>query len=273
MMTPSEHPCVTLLTDFGLTDVYVGVMKGVMAQINPSLQVIDLTHQIPPQQVAVACFSLASAYAHFPPGTVHVAVVDPGVGGQRRAVAVEFPGGFLVGPDNGLFNGVLAQADAIAAVELTNPEYWHTPHPSSTFHGRDIFAPVGAHLASGVPLHQIGEEISVNSLIQADWATYVQTDVGLQGIIQHVDRFGNLITNIPARAIAAQSWSATVSQVTVASHSAYGNVAPGQPLALIGSHGWVEIAVNCGDAQFQFRAKLGDPVTVELDEPLTPSAS
>ncbi len=154
-----ENRLVTLLTDFGLSDVYVGVMKGVITQINPRLRVVDLTHQIPPQNITAARFSLMNAYPYFPKGTVHVAVVDPGVGSHRRAIAIQLDSGFLVGPDNGLFSGVLSQTKVIAVVELTNPEYWQTSAPSQTFHGRDIFAPVGAHLASGVPLKQLGETI------------------------------------------------------------------------------------------------------------------
>ncbi|MHC5725640.1 MAG: SAM-dependent chlorinase/fluorinase, partial [Nostoc sp.] len=144
-----QQPLVTLLSDFGDRDVYVGIMKGIIAQINRRLTVVDLTHQIPPQDIAAARFCLMNAYPYFPVGTVHVAVVDPGVGSKRRAIAVEFAQGFLVGPDNGIFSGVLSQSPAIAAVELTNLNYRRTPQPSKTFHGRDIFAPIAANLASG----------------------------------------------------------------------------------------------------------------------------
>jgi len=140
----AEHRLITLLSDFGLKDVYVGVMKGVIAQINPGLTVVDLTHQIPPQNIAAARFNLMNAYLYFPVGTVHVAVVDPGVGSHRRGIALQIDAGFLVGPDNGLFSGVVHQTGVIAAVELTNAQYWWTPTPSTTFHGRDIFAAVGA---------------------------------------------------------------------------------------------------------------------------------
>ena len=165
---------LTLLTDFGLSDCYVGVMKGVIAQVNASLNVIDLTHQIPPQNVALARFALMTAFPYFPVGTVHVAVVDPGVGGTRRAIALAVgedaaqPSGFLVGPDNGLFSGVLTTYPAIAAVELTEPQYWRSPTPSATFHGRDIFAPVGAYLANGVPLNEVGQSIAPETLVSLD---------------------------------------------------------------------------------------------------------
>jgi hypothetical protein len=193
----NSNRILTLTSDFGLSDVYVGVMKGAIAQINPHLTVIDLTHDISPQNIAAAEFCLLDAYRYFPDGTVHVAVVDPGVGSNRRAIAIEFRHGFLVGPDNGIFSGVLSQSRAIAAVELTQTQYWRTPKPSNTFHGRDIFAPVGAHLASGVPLAELGRTIDLATLVQLDLPQLTHTSTGILGGIQYIDRFGNLVTNIP----------------------------------------------------------------------------
>ena len=155
---------ITLLTDFGDRDIYVGVMKGAIAKINPQLKIIDLTHQIPPQNLLAARFALSNAYPYFPSGTVHIAVVDPGVGSSRRGVAVELKGGYVVCPDNGLCSGILD--GAIAAVELNNSQYWRVSDPSYTFHGRDIFAPVGAHLANGVSLEELGREIDLASLVK-----------------------------------------------------------------------------------------------------------
>ncbi|HBE19368.1 MAG TPA: hypothetical protein DEG17_16930 [Cyanobacteria bacterium UBA11149] len=166
---------VTLLSDFGLRDVYVGVMKGVIAQINPLLTVVDITHEIPPQDIVAGRFNLMNAYSYFPKGTVHVAVVDPGVGSDRRAIAVQLESGFLVEPDNGLLSGVLSQNPPVKVVELTNPEYWLAATPSQTFHGRDIFAPVGAHLASGVPIEKLGKIIDVGTLVQLQIPTPTQT--------------------------------------------------------------------------------------------------
>lgn len=253
-----QHSLLTLLSDFGLSDIYVGVMKGVIAQVN-SITVVDLTHQIPPQNVAAARFCLMNAYPYFPAGTVHVAVVDPGVGSKRRAIAVEFADGFLVGPDNGLFSGVLSQSPAIAAVELTNPKYWRTPAPSNTFHGRDIFAPVGANLACGVPLNQVGSTIDPGTLVQLAIPERI-TDSGVVGCIQYVDHFGNLVTNIPATDVQGQSWSVVAAGQTIAGCQTYSNAAAGQAIALIGSHGWVEIAVNGGSAQAQLQLDWGAKV-------------
>ncbi|NET31146.1 MAG: SAM-dependent chlorinase/fluorinase [Cyanothece sp. SIO1E1] len=257
---------ITLLTDFGLNDVYVGVMKGVIAQINPALKVVDLTHQVPPQNVAIACFHLLSAYLYFPSDTVHVAVVDPGVGGLRRAIAIESAEGFWVGPDNGLFNGVLQQSPAIAIVELTNRDYWRTPEPSTTFHGRDIFAAVGAHLANGVALTDLGPKIEPQTLVQLAVPQYSRTDAGIMGAVQYIDRFGNLVTNIPGHEVMGQNWVLTLGKITMPGYVTYSDSAYGKPLALIGSHGWVEIAVNSGDAQFQLRAAIGDDVKITFNQ-------
>lgn len=253
---------ITLLSDFGLSDVYVGVMKGVIAQINPTLTVIDLTHEVPPQNIAAARFCLMSAYPYFRDGTVYVAVVDPGVGSNRRAVAIKFDGGFLVGPDNGLFSGVLSQSPPVAAVELTNSEYWRTLTPSTTFHGRDIFAAVGAHLASGVPLEKLGRAIKPETLVQLPIFECTQTDADVVGCIQYVDRFGNLITNVPANLVEEKTWSVEAAGLTILGNKTYSDSPLGSLVALVGSHGWVEIAVNNGNAQSQLQMDLGDSVQI-----------
>jgi hypothetical protein len=260
----SQNRILTLISDFGLSDVYVGVMKGAIAQINPAVTAVDLTHQIPPQNIAAARFCLMSAYSYFPHGTVHVAVVDPGVGSSRRAIAVEFERGFLVGPDNGLFSGVLSQRPAVAAVELTNPDYWRTPHPAATFHGRDIFAPVAAHLASGVPLHELGRKIDLATLVQLELPELVVTAAGIAGCIQYIDRFGNLVTNIPGTHVQGKTWSIMVAGLNIPGGKTYSDRPIGSAIALIGSHGWVEIAVNCGNAQMQLQQDWGARVEVVL---------
>ncbi|MCF4967713.1 SAM hydrolase/SAM-dependent halogenase family protein [Nostoc sp. CMAA1605] len=253
---------VTLLSDFGDRDVYVAVMKGVIAQINPQLRTVDLIHHIPAQNIAVARFCLMNACPYFPKGTVHLAVVDPGVGSQRRAIAVEFADGFLVGPDNGIFSGVLAESPAIAAVELTNPKYWRTPQPSKTFHGRDIFAPVAAHLASGVALQQLGREIDLASLIKLNIQQCNLTNTGVWGCIQYIDHFGNLVSNIPESSVQSQKWCVQISGVRIPGGKTYTDVALGEALALVGSHGWVEIAINGGNANLQMGINLSDELEV-----------
>jgi S-adenosyl-L-methionine hydrolase (adenosine-forming) len=256
---------LTLLSDFGDRDVYVGVMKGAIAQINPALTVVDLTHHIPPQNLMAARFNLMNAFPYFPQGTVHVAVVDPGVGSQRRAIAIELPQGFLVGPDNGIFSGILEHYPAIAAVELDNVQYWRSPTPSSTFHGRDIFAPVGAHLASGCRLNDVGRAIAPTSLVHLPLAPLEQTATGFVGCLQYIDHFGNLVTNIPGHLVQHHSWSVTVGATQIASHTTYAAVASGDLLALVGSHGWVEIAVSNGSAKEQLQIH---PVQLQPSEPI-----
>jgi S-adenosylmethionine hydrolase len=263
---------LVLLTDFGLQDAYVGMMKGVIAQIDPSLIVIDLTHQIPPQNLMAARFALMSAVPYFPSGSVYMAVVDPGVGTPRRAVAIEFgsapdrPAGFLVGPDNGLFSGVLDDVSALAAVELTNPRYWRTPTPSSTFHGRDLFAPVAAYLARGVPLHDLGAPINPDSLITLSIPNCRHMPMGneivIEGGIQAIDHFGNLVTTIPATEVMGKQWFVMLDDLRLLGQYTYNDVAPGNAVALIGSHGWVELAVNQGNAQTQLGVDWGKMVKV-----------
>jgi len=258
---------LTLLTDFGFTDVYVGLMKGIIATINPALAVIDLTHQIPAQHVEAARFNLLHAFPYFPARTVHVAVVDPGVGGPRRPIALACGDSFLVGPDNGLFSGVLEKYPATQAVVLTNQRYWQTPNPSSTFHGRDIFAPVGAYLASGVTLDAFGPPVDPVTLIHFPSPGYKRTESTLQGCVQYVDQFGNLVTNIPAAAVVDTSWAVMAQQLMIPSYRTYSESPANEPLALIGSHGWVEVAVNGGNAQYQLRLTWGDGITVLFNNP------
>lgn len=262
----TTNALLTLLSDFGWNDIYVGVMKGVIAQINPTLTVIDLTHDISPQNITAAQFNLLSAYPFFPTGTVHIAVVDPGVGSSRRAIAVELSDGFLVGPDNGLFTGLLAQKSVNQVVELNNTQYWRVPEPSHTFHGRDIFAAAAAHLASGVPFTELGEPIDPTTLTQLPIPACTAIPHGFAGNIQHIDRFGNVITNIPGDYVRGQNWSAIVGKRSLPGCHTYSDVSPGEPLSLIGSHGWVELAISGGDAHFQLRLNWEDMVQVVLKD-------
>ncbi len=278
----SKTQIVTLLTDFGLRDIYVGVMKGAIAQINPQLTIIDLTHEIPPQNIIAGRFCLMTAYSYFPVGTVHIAVVDPGVGSDRRSVAVECGNCVLVGPDNGLLSGVLSQENAMptagyayAAVELTNPEYWRTSEPSNTFHGRDIFATVGAHIATGVPLQQLGEAIDIDSLVRSPIPDCTPTEDGVDGCIQYIDTFGNLITNIPGNLVTGKNWSIALSPAklrdrycrdfVIATGKSYSNGEFGNLIALVGSHSWIEIAVYRGNAQAFLGIDWGAKVQIKFN--------
>lgn len=258
---------ITLLTDFGTQDTYVGVMKGVIASICPQATVIDLTHEVPPQDIATGAFLLDVSVDYFPPGTVHVAVVDPGVGTDRKPTAIQTDRAFFVGPDNGIFTLVLHRYRVLQAVHLDNPKY-HLPSKSTTFHGRDVFAPVAAHLAGGVPLEELGTPITrLQRLplprIRVEWQ-------GIRATVVHIDRFGNAITNLTHADY--RSWCARwdvkepivrIGQGTLlAIHQTYGDVPVGQPLALFSSSGRLEIAVNGGSAQQTFGLRRGDVVWV-----------
>ncbi len=251
---------ITLLTDFGHTDSYVGVMKGVIATISPQCQVVDLTHGIYPQDILAARFNLLTSYGYFPSGTVHGVVVDPGVGTQRAAVAAQVTAAagchFIVAPDNGILTGF----PMTAAVALTNADYWRTPQPSFTFHGRDIFAPAVAHLASGIPMENLGVPISVSSLVSLDIRDAVATEQGYRGSVQYIDHFGNLVTTITGDRLAGQAWHVCLGGGVIGYTTTYGHTESGAALALIGSHGYVEIAVNGGSAAQVFEAKVGDEV-------------
>lgn len=256
----SKKPIIALLTDFGLQDVYVGLMKAEIARVNPDLMTIDLTHDIPPQNIAAARFCLMEAYPYLPPETVCVAVVDPGVGSKRRGIAIQIENGYLIGADNGLFAGILSLSPPIKVIELTNKDYWGTRQPSNTFHGRDIFAPVAAHLASGVAIENLGVAIASDSLVRLDIPAYQKTDTNITGSIQYVDRFGNLITNIPAIAVNNCAWSITIDDRAIPSGKTYSDVEVGEIITLIGSHGWVEIAINSGNAEKILKLSWGDRV-------------
>ena len=262
---------ITLLTDFGLKDVYVGVLKGVIAQINSTLKIIDLTHEVPPQNLVAANFCLKNAYPYFPTETVHIPVVDPGVGSSRIAIAIQLPTGFLVGPDNGIFSGVLENIniEKITVVELTNSNYWRTDKPSTTFHGRDIFAPVGAHLASGVKLENLGEKINPHSLVKLPLNNIIFTESGIAGYIQYIDHFGNIITNISSNYIEGKKWLVVIkknqnisSVQTIVSGNTYADCKPGELIAIVGSHGFIEIAANGSSAHSQLNLEYGDRVEI-----------
>ena len=192
----SRPPIITLMTDFGLMDPYVGIMKGVILKIVPQATIVDLTHSISPQNIREAAFSLSTAIDYFPVGTIHLVVVDPGVGGKRRPIAVKTSQAYFVAPDNGVLTHSLKLNPASISIHLNNPAY-HLPKVSKTFHGRDIFSPAAAHLARGIPIHALGDRI--NDLVQISISQPVyQPNGNIEGQIQHIDRFGNCITNIPA---------------------------------------------------------------------------
>ncbi len=251
---------VTLLTDFGSRDVYVGVMKGVMLTVYPQVRWLDLTHEVPPQDCRTASFQLLQALPYFPAQTVHLVVVDPGVGTARRAIALKVTQGYCVGPDNGVFTHVLQRYAVEQAVELNRPQFWRQPNPSATFHGRDIFAPVAAHLAAGVPLSTLGDAIDPHTLLRLPHLDYCVYPAYVEGWVQAIDHFGNLITTLPAEVLQDRQGIVEIAAQHLPLAKTYGDRPAGTCLALVGSHGFIEIAVNGGSAQKMLGCRNGDPV-------------
>lgn len=256
---------ITLTTDFGLADNYVAIMKGVILGIAPLARIVDITHQIEPQDVRQAAAVLDAAVPYFPPDTIHVAVVDPGVGSTRRPIAIRTPHALFIGPDNGLFSPALTQTShlELTILHLNRPAFW-LPAVSRTFHGRDIFAPVAAHLAAGQPFESVGTPID-DPVILATPQPSRLPDGRLTGEILMVDRFGNLISNLPDTWLAGRYGVITCAGVDVPGPSeTYASVEPGELLALIGSSGLLEIAVRDGSAAARLRAGPGEPIHVHL---------
>jgi S-adenosyl-L-methionine hydrolase (adenosine-forming) len=253
---------ITLLTDFGSTDTYVGQLKGALLAVAPSAVCVDLAHSVPSQDVRTGAFHLWAAAPAFPAGTIHLAVVDPGVGSSRRAIAASaLRGHIFVGPDNGLLGPAIDRLGGlVAAVELSEPRY-HREKVSGTFHGRDIFAPVAGHLSQGTSLSVLGPALDAldRSVV---FPEPTQRDQGLSGEVLHVDTYGNLVTNLPASALPAK-FEVRVGARRVRGSAHYAAAKKGTLLALIGSNGLLEIAVREGDARRILRARVGTPVELK----------
>ncbi|HEY9868201.1 MAG TPA: SAM-dependent chlorinase/fluorinase [Candidatus Obscuribacterales bacterium] len=253
---------VTLTTDFGSVDGYTGQLKAVLLNFAPRATVVDISHEVKPGDIQAAAWIVSSAYSYFPRGTVHVAVVDPGVGSQRRAILLVCDAGAFIGPDNGIFSPVIEREKQLAAYDLNNPDYWLHP-VSSTFHGRDIFAPVAGRLASGLAPEKLGTTIGVETLTRLPDKTFSCGKGWVEGEIVYIDRFGNLITNIPA-SLAAQGDKCFIDSRQVARvASTYASGEPGQALAIAASHGCLEIAVCRGSAADLLGARVGSAVRLE----------
>jgi len=255
---------ISLLTDFGLADTYVGQLKGAILSIAPSATIVDLSHAVAPQDVAAGAFALWSAVGALPDGSIHVAVVDPGVGSARRGLALRTArGDVFVGPDNGLLMPAAERLGGIRhCVELTQAGYWR-PNPSSSFHGRDIFGPVAAHLSLGVPLDALGPAIG-------DPCPYsIPAPNGDQGEVIHVDTYGNLVTNFASVAL-PERFHVRIAGRAVAYAPYYAAVAPGELLALVGSAGLLEISARDASAAQLLNVARGTRVILEPSWNSTP---
>jgi len=257
---------ITLTTDFGSDDSYVGIMKGVIYGINPQATVVDLTHGIPPQDIVAGALTLRHSIPYFPAGTIHVAVVDPGVGSARRPVLIEAGGNFFIGPDNGIWSLALAEVAMVRAIHLSNSEFHRKP-TSATFHGRDIFAPVGAHLSLGLPVEKLGEPI--DALVRLEIPAVERHADHLSGAVIYVDRFGNLFTNIrehDLKGLPTDGLTVNLGAVSIRGiKESYASAADVTLTTVINSWGCLEIAAYKDSAQRIIGGKVGDKVDVFFD--------
>lgn len=254
---------ITLTSDFGTSDGFVGQMKGVILGIYPTAAVVDVTHDISPFSILQGALVIKGTSRYFPAGTIHLAVVDPGVGSSRRAVALRSDGQYYVGPDNGLFSLVITQASFWEMREIDNPDLI-LPRRAATFHGRDVFAPVAAHLAAGVPFSEIGSPVVDPVMLQVPVPARIQR--GISGEVVYVDRFGNCSSNIETAHLQSVVASVEIANIKIIGIKSYfGQVPKGAPLAYVNSFGFLEVAVNQGDAAQSLGVRLGDRVTVRWD--------
>jgi S-adenosylmethionine hydrolase len=267
ILTIMPSKIITLTTDFGLKDPYAAEMKAAILSICPNTIIVDITHEIAKFNIRMGAYVLASAVPYFPKGSVHVAVVDPGVGTRRRPILIQTRQGFFVGPDNGLLVLAAEKQGIMRVHELANPRFM-LPKVSNTFHGRDIFAPAAAHLLNGVKPAEFGPEI--REAAKPEFANVTRRNGVLVGEVLHVDGFGNIITNINEREVVQSHLKGAVSvelpsyKLKLKLGKAYGEAEPQEPLALIGSHGFLEIALNQGNAAEKFETKLGDKIKLLL---------
>lgn len=254
---------ITLLTDFG--DVYPASMKGVILGINPTVNIVDISHSVPRHDVRAGAFMLMACTRYFPSGTVHIAVVDPGVGTKRRCIAImtdsrDFGIHYYIGPDNGILIPAARSVGEPEVYEITNKMLFD-PEVSSTFHGRDIFAPVGAHISKGMNIADVGRRIS--DFVDLDFGKGNKMGNAVEGRVIFIDDFGNIVTNISSDLVGFQPGDILeMENKRVVFQRSYGSCKEHEPLALIGSHEYLEISVNRGNAANVFNKKLGDKVII-----------
>lgn len=259
---PDTAPIITLTSDFGLQDYYVAAMKASILEVNPNVRLIDISHQIPPQDIMAGAWVLRNSAFLFPKGTVHLAVVDPGVGTDRKPVAVEIDGHYFIGPDNGLFS--LLNDEQYSAFEITNKQFY-SERQSNTFHGRDIFAPAAAHLSANKDLHAMGKP--VDELVSYRWASPITDDEGIQGMVLHIDHYGNLISNITAEQLRVVQQRGNFkiyvgSAILKKVNTTFADVSDGEPAAIIGSSGMLEVIINKGNASEMLSVQKGAAISV-----------
>ncbi len=259
-----EHPLVTLITDFGLSDEYVGVLKGVILSHNADIRIVDISHLVPAQDIPTASHLLARSYVFFPPGSVHLVIVDPGVGSDRPLLAIHSDAHYFVGPDNGIFTPIIKAANSLSIHRITESSLF-LHRVSNTFHGRDIMAPVAAQLATGLEIDRVGAKVTPEDCLLVSPGSCSVIEGVLHGEITHVDKFGNLCTNISRNEVERFSGEKNIliqigedggfSVDTVC--TSYAGQTKGAILALYDSHDFLEIAENMGNASQRLRASTG----------------
>lgn len=261
---------ITLMTDYGTRDSFVASVKGVILKTNPQAAIIDITHEIAPQDIWEAAFTLRETYAQFPKGTIHLAVVDPGVGSGRKPIIVVTESYYFVGPDNGLFSLIYRDAERLRVHHITASHYF-IANPGPTFHGRDVFAPVAASLAKGIPSGSFGDEIT--DFVKLNVPAVKRTDSTLEGHIVHIDRYGNLITNIMHKDMItlAPEGKPCASIISIGGKEIkglkkyYAEAAPGEPGAIINSNGHLEIFLFRQNARTTLSLKRGEVVRLTVN--------
>ena len=254
---------ITLTTDFGLQDHYVSAMKAAILAIAPDARLVDISHNIPPQDIMAGAWVVRNATMLYPPNTVHLVVIDPGVGTDRSPVAIKIEDQFFVGPDNGIFS-LIGEDFEYEAVVLNKEKFWRKER-SNTFHGRDIFAPVAAHLSNGLNISHLGSPLE--KLVTFRWAIPISDKDGIQGWIVHIDRFGNLISNIP-EALIKEALNLSQLRIYVGNTIlknivlTYSDVPDGEPAAYIGSSGTLEVAINKGNAKEMLGVEKGAQISI-----------
>ncbi len=259
-----RNPIVTLLTDFGAKDHYVASMKGVILRINPRCKVVDISHQIFPQDIFEGAFVLGNTYSYFPEGTIHLAVVDPEVGGERNPILLVTDRYFFVGPDNGIFSFALKK-EKVREAYVLNEKRFHLPEVSPTFHGRDIFAPVAGHLSLGISPKSFGKKIDSWKTLSFSVPAFKETRI--EGEVIHIDSFGNLITNIDREGfnkfIRNRPFLIQVGKERIRGiKNGYWDGKKGEVMALFGSIGLLEISVREGNAKKKLRMCRGDRIQI-----------
>lgn len=265
-MTIAPGNLITLTTDFGGDSYYVGVMKGVILSLNPAARVVDVTHAIPPQDIRAAAWTLEEVAPYWPKGTIHVVVVDPGVGTERGLVCAAIGDAWYLAPDNGVLSRLAMRSEPTTIVALSAPEY-RLPQVSHTFHGRDILAPAAAHLSLGLDPRRLGPE--VDRLVEFPWPEVSVMAGKIQGTIRSIDSFGNLVTDIAAEKLADVPTDPEKVRVRCDEHETqglfktYGDQPPMTLVAIIGSSGYLELAIVGDSAAMMLGVRAGTPVAVE----------